>query len=119
MNSIKNLGAFGEKFATEYLRKSQYRIVQSNYRCKLGEIDIIAYKDYTYIFVEVKTRSNLAFGRPIEAINAKKKKHLLKVGQYYMQVFKLEDYNFRFDAIEVIVFPSKPPSVNHIENIIL
>ncbi|QZY56642.1 YraN family protein [Crassaminicella profunda] len=119
MNSIKNLGVFGEQIAAEYLRKFQYKIVQLNYRCRFGEIDIIAYKNNTYIFVEVKTRRNLSFGRPIEAINKKKKIHLLKVGQYYMQRLKGKDYNFRFDAIEVMVDPLKPPSINHIENIIL
>ncbi|MCT4606708.1 MAG: YraN family protein [Marinisporobacter sp.] len=118
MNSIKNLGTLGEQIAAEYLRKSHYEIVQVNYRCRFGEVDIIAYKNQTYIFVEVKTRRSLSFGRPAEAINKKKKMHLLKVGQYYMQRIKDEDYNFRFDAIEIMVFASKSPSINHIENII-
>ncbi|MCT4618600.1 MAG: YraN family protein [Marinisporobacter sp.] len=118
MNSIKNLGVLGEQIAAEYLRRCHYKIVQVNYRCVFGEVDIIAYKNHTYIFVEVKTRRSLSFGRPVEAINKKKKIHLLKVGKYYMQRVNNKDYNFRFDAIEIMVFASKSPSVNHIENII-
>lgn len=114
----RELGILGEKKAAEYLHRLKYKIIHSNYRCRLGEIDIIAYKDGTYIFVEVKTRKNLAFGRPIEAINQNKRNHLLKVAQYYIQSFRLNHYNFRFDGIEVMVLPEKGIEIHHIKNII-
>lgn len=118
MNSnSRNLGVLGEKIAAEHLKKSHYEVIKSNYRCRFGEIDLIAYKNNTYIFVEVKTRRSLSFGRPVEAINKEKRMHLLRTGQYYIQNFNLNGYNFRFDAIEVMVFHAKPPKVNHIENI--
>lgn len=114
----RNLGILGEKIAAEYLKKNHYKIIQSNFRCRFGEIDIIAHKQDTYIFVEVKTRKSLSFGRPIEAINGIKKNHLLKSGQYYIQSSNLKDCNFRFDAIEVVIPSLISPKVNHIKNII-
>ncbi|WZL74828.1 YraN family protein [Clostridiaceae bacterium 35-E11] len=118
-NKRITLGMQGEKIAVEYLRKNHYKIVCSNYRCRFGEIDIIAYKNQTYVFVEVKTRKNLSFGRPIEAINYRKKIHLLNTAQYYIQVSNLNNYKFRFDAIEIMVLPNESPRVTHIENILL
>ncbi|TCO79961.1 YraN family protein [Marinisporobacter balticus] len=115
--NTRDLGIFGEKIAAEYLRKLCYKVIRSNYRCRFGEIDLIVYKNNTYVFVEVKTRRNTSFGRPVEAINRNKKTHLLRVGQYYIQNLNLKDCNFRFDAIEVMIDPLKPPKVNHIENI--
>ena len=109
------IGIKGESIAVDYLTKLKYKIMQRNYRCHFGEIDIIAYKDLTYIFVEVKTRRSLTFGRPIEAINYKKRNHIQKVAQYYIQSSKIQSSRFRFDAIEVILSPEI--QINHIKNI--
>ncbi len=117
-NDAKKLGDLGEKIAIGYLQRLGHKIMQLNYRCKFGEIDIVSCKKGTYIFVEVKTRRNLSFGRPIEAITYKKKMHLLKTGQYYMQVFNLKDRDFRFDAIEILVLSDKTVKINYIENIL-
>ena len=79
-----NLGKYGEKIACEFLRKNKYKIITQNFKCKQGEIDIIA-KDLNYkdiVFVEVKTRTNTAFGRPIEAVNRPKQKHLINTVKY-------------------------------------
>ncbi len=111
------LGKKGEKIAAEYLNKNGYKILEMNYRCKLGEIDIIANKKNTYVFVEVKTRRNLRFGYPAEAINVKKRQHMLRTAQYYIQIFHLTNRNFRFDAIEIYFSDTEPPKINHIQNI--
>ncbi|MBF8984298.1 YraN family protein [Lutibacter sp. B2] len=113
----KMLGNLGENMARKYLQEHGYKIVCSNYRCKIGEIDIIAYKNDSYIFVEVKTRRNFSFGRPIEAITPNKVRTIMKVAQCYMSNFKLYSFGMRFDAIEVIILPSRVPEINHIENI--
>lgn len=113
----KALGTLGEKIAANYLSKYGYKIIESNYRCRFGEVDIVAYKNDTYVFIEVKTRKNLSFGRPVEAINGKKKMHLIKIGQYYMQISNLKNCDFRFDAIEVMMYPREIPKINHIKNI--
>ena len=115
-NNKGKLGGRGENIAVDYLLKSKYKIIQRNYRCKFGEIDIIAFKNNTYIFVEVKTRKNCSFCRPAEAIDFKKRNHLLKTAQYFTQVYHIVNCNYRFDAIEIIIMPET--QINHIENII-
>jgi len=112
-----NLGKNGEEIAVEYLKSLEYQIITRNFRCRFGEIDIIAYKDHTYIFVEVKTRKSLSFGRPAEAINRTKKNHLLNVAHFFIQYRRLNGCNFRFDAIEIITIPNI--EINHLENIIM
>ncbi|HHY91294.1 MAG TPA: YraN family protein [Clostridiales bacterium] len=112
------LGREGEKIAASYLRRNGYQIVEMNYRCRFGEIDIVARQKNTYVFVEVKTRKNSYFGRPAEAIDSFKKQHMLKVAQYYIQCHRLDGHDFRFDAIEIYFSPLKKIQVNHIQNII-
>ncbi|MFZ5966363.1 MAG: YraN family protein [Bacillota bacterium] len=114
----KTIGSKGETIARDYLVKKAYKIIQMNYRNHFGEIDIIAKDKDTYIFVEVKTRKNLSFGRPIEAINYKKQSHLIKTAYAYLAAKNLSSSNFRFDAIEVLLHEDAKPSINHIENII-
>lgn len=112
------LGAKGESIAEEYLIELKYKILDKNYRCKFGEIDLVVYKNGVYVFVEVKTRKTLAYGRPVEAINYEKKKHLLYSAQSYIQSHNLKDCNYQFDAIEVIILSKDSVEVNHIPNII-
>lgn len=109
------IGMNGESLAVEYLIKKNFKIITRNYRCRFGEIDIIASKDDMYIFIEVKTRRNLLFGRPSEAINGKKREHCVNAAQCFIKHFKLKDVDFRFDAVEIILTPSL--KIEHIENI--
>ncbi len=111
----KTLGKTGEDIAAKYLENKDYKIIIRNFSCRLGEIDIIAYKDNTYVFIEVKTRKTLLFGRPCEAVDYTKKKHLYNVAQYFIQKNRLKGCNFRFDIIEVIATSNF--KINHIENI--
>ncbi|MEW9123729.1 MAG: YraN family protein [Thermotaleaceae bacterium] len=114
----QHLGAFGERMAAAYLKKKGYEILQNNFRCRLGEIDIIAIHRNTYVFVEVKTRRSLDFGRPVEAISEKKKRHMLNTAQSYLSMKRLLDTNFRFDAIEVFIEQERVKNIEHLENII-
>jgi len=114
----KELGDYGEKIAAKYLSKNGYRIISTNYRCRFGEIDIVSkYKD-VIVFIEVKTRRNTTFGRPIESINTNKIRHLIKTINFYINENKLFNYNFRIDAIEIIFDKDNKIHINHIENII-
>ncbi len=97
------LGKAGEKAAVEYLKASGYRILQTNFRCKLGEIDVIGMDGQYIAFVEVKTRTNSHYGFPAESINLKKQKTMIKVAQTYMAFKKLFNTNFRFDVVEVMM----------------
>ena len=112
------LGHEGEKMAASYLEKKGYTILKMNYRCRIGEIDIIARKQGVYVFIEVKTRKSLHFGLPVEAIDYNKKHHLFKTAQHYIQYHKLYSSDFRFDAIEVYIQMTGKVRINHIMNII-
>ena len=83
MGYKQTVGEKGEKRACKYLELKGYKILERNYRCKLGEIDIIAEdKNKDIVFVEVKTRSSLKYGAPSEAVNQYKQIHIKKVASY-------------------------------------
>lgn len=97
----KQLGNSGEEAAGLHLQQNGYKIIQKNYRCKLGEIDIIA-KDADYlVFIEVKSRKNTQYGTPSEAVNYFKQQKIKKVAQYYLMTKGIEP-NVRFDVVEII-----------------
>ncbi len=104
----KELGKFGERMAAEYLVLNGYQIVAQNFKCRLGEVDIIGKKDNKIVFFEVKTRTSDQFGLPREAITETKKDHIRKVAAVYMMWEKVTNYEVAFDVIEVYC--------NHIEN---
>lgn len=104
----KDIGNLGENIAENYLIDRGYIILDRNYRCKTGEIDIIA-KDGNYIsFIEVKTRYGTLYGTPGESVNYLKQYRIYKTAQMYIFKKRLNKFNFRFDVIEVIL--------NHINN---
>ncbi|MBT9163479.1 MAG: hypothetical protein DDT24_00386 [Chloroflexi bacterium] len=97
----KLVGAFGEGAAEEYLKKCGYRILETNFRCVLGEIDIVAREGDSLVFVEVRTRRSLAFGSPEESITAAKKAKLIKLGQYYVQAHQDSPSPWRIDMVAI------------------
>lgn len=99
----KRLGIIGEKLAIDFLKKNNYQIIQQNYRCPFGEIDIIALKKNTLCFIEVKTRSSGRFGLPQEAIDERKKRTIAHVALSFMQHYKIEDKKVQFDVIAVCI----------------
>lgn len=111
------IGKLGENIATEYLKKKNYRIVERNFECKQGEIDIIAIDKNEVVFIEVKTRSNEQYGKPVEAVTEYKKKHLIKAIKYYIYKNKIEEAFIRIDVIEVYIRNSKY-FINHIKQAI-
>jgi len=98
-------GARGEDLAASCLKKEGYRIVERNYRCRFGEIDIIAMDKEDVVFVEVKGRESDTFGAPEEAIGPTKQKKISKVALHYMQEKGLGDRNARFDAVAIRFTP--------------
>lgn len=114
--SHRQFGALGEKLAADYLKKSKYKILEKNYKTKLGEIDIIAQKDDTIVFVEVKSRSADPFLRGQYAVDKRKQFHIMRTAAYYLDE-KKSSLQPRFDVIEVEVdrAAGKLVSVNHIK----
>lgn len=111
------IGKLGEDLACKYLRNQGYRIIKRNFRSKQGEIDIIAIDKNEIVFFEVKTRTNVTYGKPAEAVHQIKQKHLLKAVQYYLYSKNLEHEFVRIDVIEVYLGKDKY-RVNHIKQII-
>jgi putative endonuclease len=113
-------GTLGEATAAEYLQQKGYEVLQRNWRPPKGrtELDIVAVKDGVLAFVEVKTRSSVAWGEPMEAVNYAKIRHLTAAAQRYMRLFNVSDMQVRFDIISVIVSSSSNAviSVHHVEN---
>ena len=96
-------GKKGEIIAANYLKKQKYKILEMNYKNKIGEIDIIAKDKNLLVFVEVKTRYSKLFGDPLEAINAQKQAKIRSVATKYLMEHKLIDkISIRFDAIAVL-----------------
>ena len=88
-----------ENLAADYLIKNGYQILERNWRTGHLEIDLIAVRDNTIIFVEVKSSQSDKFGHPSERINPKKKNNLYRAAQEYIIGKNLEKHDFRFDAI--------------------
>jgi putative endonuclease len=99
----KELGRKGEEVALRFLKKKGYRIIEKNYICKMGEMDIIAKERDTLAFIEVKTRASTEFGPPQLAVNASKQRQLSKVALNYLKEKKLEDVKARFDVVAILL----------------
>lgn len=117
MYNIHSIGKYGEDVAERYLKQKGYNIIDRNFACKQGELDIIAENHEYLVFVEVKTRSNYNFGKPIEAVGENKQEHMYKVAKYYLHIHGLEERFIRFDVIEVFIDRGKA-KVNHIRQIL-
>jgi putative endonuclease len=97
----KALGQKGEQIACKALERDGYRIIEKNFRCRQGEIDIIAEKKGVICFIEVKARSSESFGLPEEAVTVWKQKRLLATAYVYLQNKKIRSKDMRFDVVSV------------------
>ena len=94
-------GRIGEDISVKYLEQIGYTIIERNFECRQGEIDIIAKDKNEYVFIEVKTRSSVSYGKPKEAVDTTKKKHIYRSAEYYVYLKHLENEPVRIDVIEV------------------
>ncbi len=114
----ERLGAFGERKAANYLRLHGYKIIETNFRCRQGEIDIIAKKRGFIVFAEVKLRKNSNFGQACEFVTPAKQRRVTIAAQLWLQRNETE-LQPRFDVIEVYApdgINTKKITINHIEN---
>lgn len=113
----RNLGAFGEDRAARFLRRKGYRIIERNYRCRMGEIDLIARRGDILAFVEVKLRRDDSFAEAREFVTAAKQRRILAAASLYLSSCG-EDLQPRFDVIEIYAPAGKrgPVTINHLEN---
>lgn len=103
-------GAFGERKAVKFLKKNGYKIVERNYKCPFGEVDIIAQKGEVLAFIEVKSRHGDDFGKPAQAVDAERRARYVRSAKYYFSGRTI-DVVVRFDIIEFL-----NGEINHIEN---
>jgi putative endonuclease len=96
-----SIGLLGETLAREFLKRKGYKILETNYRCREGEIDIIAQHKGTLVFIEVRTKSNLEFGFPEESITFVKSEHLKQAALHYTQSHDNTSDSWRIDLIAV------------------
>lgn len=111
------IGKLGEDLACKYLQDKGYKILERNFETRQGEIDIIALDKSEIVFIEVKTRSNISYGKPAEAVNEIKQNHLIKTIEYYIYSRHLENEFIRIDIIEIYLWKNKY-RVNHIKQVI-
>jgi len=97
----QRLGQRGEEIAVGYLRQQGYTILTRNWRCPVGEIDIVAREGETLTFVEVRTRRGDCFGTPEESITLAKQAKLVELAQSYLQEAKLEEVDWRIDVVAI------------------
>lgn len=114
MYKKQEIGKLGEKLATKYLEQLGYKIIEKNFLCKQGEIDIIAKEKNELVFIEVKTRTNLQYGLPAEAVDNTKQKHIEKATNYYLYKNRLDNEYVRIDVIEVYITKERY-RINHIK----
>ena len=120
--SDKSLGHKGERLAARYLRREGLKILARNYRCPTGEADIIVLDRSTrnsdgaetIVFVEVKTRSTAQYVEPESAVDARKRRQLTRIAEYYLSHNDTNDYAARFDVVSVVIREGEKPQIKHI-----
>ena len=110
-------GRKGEDLACVFLEKNGYRILERNFRCKMGEIDIVAAKEDSLCFVEVKARTRTDYGMPRDAVDRRKQQKLLRTAQLYLKLHPgyAQRFSPRMDIVEIL-YREEGPYVRHTPN---
>jgi putative endonuclease len=111
----QDLGLEGERIAARHLKKSGLKILLSRYRCRFGEVDLVARDRDALVFVEVKTRYSSYHGDPSEAVTPEKQKHISRVALDYLRRLQNPEIPVRFDVVEVLM-DREPPACKHIRD---
>ena len=97
----QGLGRTGERLAAGELIRQGYHVLEQNFRCSYGEIDLVAEDEQDLIFVEVKTRRGSAFGLPEEAVTLRKQRKIAQVASYYLDLHACSERSWRIDVVAV------------------
>lgn len=109
-----SLGRYGEDLAVRYLREQGMAVVDRNWRCELGEVDIVARDGDCVVICEVKTRRPSAFGQPVEAVTFVKARRLRRLAAAYLAAHPSRCGQVRVDVIGILCPPGRPPVVRHV-----
>lgn len=113
MDERGELGRRGEALAEEFLRARRYTIVARNFRCRAGEIDLVALDGPVIVFVEVRSRRGDRLGTPFESITGRKQAQVARVARHFLAARGWVDRDARFDVVGVR-FDAEPPAVEHL-----
>ena len=117
LNDVRRvIGNTGEDISVKHIKDKGYALICRNYRCRFGEIDIIARDKNTLVFIEVKTFTGTDLGSPKEAVTSHKIEKIIFVAKHYIAKNRIKDSRFRFDVIAVVLDSQK--NVKSIEHII-
>lgn len=108
------IGVAGESLAVDYLRRVGFTIIERNWRCSAGEIDIVARDGATTVFVEVKTRTSLTAGHPFEALTRPKRGRLRRLAGLWCEAHPGVRGDIRIDAIAVLSPSYESPTIEHL-----
>jgi putative endonuclease len=108
------LGAHGERIAVAYLTDAGLRVLDRNWRCREGELDLVAREADAIVFCEVKTRRGIGFGHPAEAVTPAKQRRLRLLAQRWLAAHDEHAPDLRFDVVGVLVRPERPALVTHL-----
>ena len=114
--SNQRIGGQGEDLAVAFLARKGYTIVERNYRCKGGEVDLVARDGKTVVFVEVKTRRSLSYGVPQLAVNHFKQRQIMKASLTWLSSHRSHDAPARFDVVAITLQNSGEAIIDHIQN---
>ena len=108
------LGSLGEHIAATYLTDVGLRVLDRNWRCREGELDIVAREADALVFCEVKTRRGIGFGHPVEAVTPAKQRKLRTLAQRWLAAHDEHAPDLRFDVVGVLVRPDRPALLTHL-----
>jgi putative endonuclease len=114
VSTTTELGSLGERIAATYLTDAGLRVLDRNWRCREGELDIVARDRDALVFCEVKTRRGVGFGLPVEAVDATKQRRLRILGRRWLAAHDEHAPELRFDVVGVLVRPGRPALVTHL-----
>jgi putative endonuclease len=109
------LGREGERIAERFLIKKGYKLVERNYRCAAGELDLIVLDRRVIVFVEVKMRTGSGYGTPLDAVEFRKQRKMIQAAQFFLNAKKLSQRDARFDVVGISWLGGEP-AVEHVEN---
>jgi putative endonuclease len=108
------LGVRGERIAAAFLADAGLQVLDRNWRCREGELDLVARDGDALVFCEVKTRRGIGYGHPVEAVTAAKRRRLRLLAQRWLAAHDQHAPDLRFDVVGVLVRPGRPALVTHL-----
>lgn len=110
------LGNRGEALAAEFIERAGWTILGRNFRDGHKEVDLVARRGEVVAFIEVKTRTDMSFGHPLEAITRRKQREIEQVAAAWIQRFGKANESYRFDAVAIVIAPGSAPVIEHVED---